>query len=242
MAFMLEMTAMGRASIERIGQAIEYEPGARERLEAMRRTGKGCILVTAHIGNLEWVGAQLVADGLDLGVVSKPLHNPFLQRHFLAQRERWGIKVFLTRKGALPTVRHLRKGGALALIADQDARSAGIFVPFFGRAASTFAGPAALAIQTGLPIVPGWAYRTPEGKMRVRIDEPIRPDPDAPDRQKEIERLTRLHVAALEEAIDVDPGQYWWVHRRWKTRPEAEGTQPISTASYPRVSRISQND
>ena len=77
-----------------------------------------------------------------------------------------------------------------------------------------------------------WLYRTPEGGFRCVVDEPIRPDAGA-EAEEDIRRITRLHVAALERAILVDPAQYLWFHRRWKTRPkkESHGATDASDAS-----------
>ena len=105
----------------------------------------------------------------------------------------------------------------MALVADQDARRRGVFVPFFGRAASTHRGPAVLALRSGAPVFMGTAVRQPDGRDRITIREI--PAPDGGDMEERADRLTAELAAALESAVREEPGQYLWHHRRWKTRP-----------------------
>jgi len=220
-AFGLEMAALSRLAPEEVGSNVVVPIRNGEVLEELRRSGKGFMIVCGHMGNWEWLAAYLVAAGYSLGGVAKPLHNPLTQRFVGSLRSRFGIRVFSTRGIQREMIRHLKAGGMLGLASDQDARRKGIFVPFFGREASTPIGAAWLAQRLGLPLLPIWVYRTPEGRFILECDEPIEADPSLPA-DAEIERLTRYHVEGLERAIRKDPAQYLWFHRRWKTRPKAE--------------------
>jgi KDO2-lipid IV(A) lauroyltransferase len=218
-AFVLEALALPRWSLENIRDAIVLPMENEERIEGLIRSGQGFILLSAHMGNVEIGAAHLTSIGVNVGGVAKPLFNPWLDRWAVAQRARVGIATFSSEENFSRICRHIKKGGALAIVGDQDARRRGIFVPFFGRDASTYTGAARFAVRLGIPILPIWSQRTPEGRIAIRIGEPIHADPQA-DRSEEIERITRLHVALLEKEIRRDPAQYWWIHRRWKTRPK----------------------
>jgi KDO2-lipid IV(A) lauroyltransferase len=112
----------------------------------------------------------------------------------------------------------LRANRCVALLADQDARGRGIFVPFFGRLASTPPGPAQLAARTGTPIVMGFAVRGPDLRHELTVLPPL--EARAGEREeREVERLTALHAAALEDWVRRYPDHWFWAHRRWKTRP-----------------------
>ena len=123
-----------------------------------------------------------------------------------------------------------RRGKWLTIVADQDARRHGIFVDFFGKPASTAEGPALFSWKLNLPIAPLFSVRLPGPRRELKaIGLPlIHPDPSAP-REEEIRRLTEAHVRALEDTIRRYPDSYFWLHRRWKTRPKrGRDTVPVS--------------
>lgn len=118
-------------------------------------------------------------------------------------------------------LRSLRRGRVVALVADQDARRSGVFVPFFGRPASTHRGPAVLALRSGAPVFMGTAVRRADGSYRTTIREI--PVPEGAELDERADRLTAELASALEAAVREEPGQYLWHHRRWKTRPRERG-------------------
>ena len=213
--------ALSRMSKEDVLEAVDHPMIGVEHLDALRRSGKGFILTTAHIGDWEWGGAYLAAIGLDLADVAKPLHNEALNKFATEVRSRHNIKLISTEDSPIRMVRHLKSGGVLSLFTDQNVRHDGVFVPFFGRDASTAAGAGYLAYRVGVPVIPVHGVRTAEGRIQGYVDEPIWADPSQP-MDREIERITRYHVQCLENLVRKHPGQYFWFHRRWKTRPAAE--------------------
>lgn len=221
--FGLELARMARARPEEILQAVQCDPHDRHWLQQIRSERRGCLLVSAHIGNWEWLGAWYSLTYGDLGVVAKPMHNPRSERLIRRIRQRFGIRRFSTRD-RLPRalMEHLRAGGIAAILPDQDARRQGAFIPFFGRAASTATGPAALAIRLGVPMVPGFLLREAPARFRLVLGHPMHPQPGADPRTEEI-RLMREYHGQLENVIRRAPAQYFWWHRRWKTRPPRAG-------------------
>lgn len=225
-AFGLETLAMSRLTPVRLREQIDADDDLLRLLDELKASGKGFVVATGHMGNWEWAGACLVSIvGFDVYSVAKPMHNPMAEEFIRGVRERYGVKIVTTRSSPRPLLAHLRKGGMVALVADQDARRSGIFVDFFGRPASTATGPAWLAWRLGVPLFPMWTFRDAEGRLSGHAAEPIHPDPSAPE-EAEIRRLTEYHVGKLEAAIRQDPAQYFWVHRRWKTRPPRPGEAP----------------
>ena len=109
-----------------------------------------------------------------------------------------------------------------AFVADQNAGTKGLFVDFFGRKASTYKSIGLLAMEYEVPVVIGYARRVGDRfKFRVGVDDIIHPE-DWKDQADPLRYITQRYTTALENIIRVDPGQYWWVHRRWKTRPKGE--------------------
>ena len=99
--------------------------------------------------------------------------------------------------------------------------SKGIFLDFLGCPASVFRGPAYFAWRTGVPLLPCAIAREPGGDHHIHFQPPVWPDPDW-DEETAVRELSRRHVDALAAAIRRWPEQYFWVHRRWKTRPVEE--------------------
>jgi KDO2-lipid IV(A) lauroyltransferase len=113
----------------------------------------------------------------------------------------------------------LREGGSVALVADQDAGRSGAFLDFLGRPASCHLGPVRFAYRTGAAVIMGFCRRTGPGAFRGELHEPIVPDRSRPE-EEEIRRILRLYNETLGRLVREHPDQWFWMHRRWKTRPE----------------------
>src|SRR5262249_17909488 len=114
----------------------------------------------------------------------------------------------------------LRRGRMVGILLDQNAaRSEGVFVPFFGVPASTSRGLAVIALRTKVPVIPIFIRRLRGGRHCVEIgpELPAPPDRDATS-------YTAAFNEGIEAAIRRDPGQWFWMHDRWRTRPRAEAT------------------
>jgi KDO2-lipid IV(A) lauroyltransferase len=108
----------------------------------------------------------------------------------------------------------------VGILLDQNAaRREGVFVPFFGHAASTSKSLALLALRSGTPIVPAFIRREPGGTHRVSIRPPLPwPDGHRP-LETAVVALTARCAEAIEVAIREAPEQWLWMHDRWRTRP-----------------------
>jgi KDO2-lipid IV(A) lauroyltransferase len=176
--------------------------------------GGGAIIVTGHIGNWEAAGAYLAAAGLPMAAVVKRQRNPAFNERLLETRRRSGIEPIYMQDARARIPQALREGKTVALVADQDAGERGIFVPFLRREASTFRGPVRLALSQDVPLFFGAAVRlgSDYGWVLETIERP------PPGEGAELE-YTRRWVARLEVLVRRHPEQYFWFHRRWKTRP-----------------------
>lgn len=209
----------------RLGQEdVVAETRVLEGLDALRAAvadGTGAVLVTGHFGNWEIGGAAIAARGVPLDVVVQRQANPLFDRLINDARVRLGMRTIYRGRATRDALRGLREGRVVAFVADQDARRAGVFVPFLGRPASTFRGPAVLALRSGAPVFIGTAVRAPDGGYDVRIRKI--PEPPAGELEERTDALTAAHARALEESVRAHPEQYFWHHRRWKTAPPEAG-------------------
>ena len=218
--------AMMLIRLSRLGREAVIEATEVEGLDALRDAvdaGRGVVMVSGHFGNWEICGSALAARGVPLDAVARPQDNPLTDQLINRARERLGMTVVPTGGATKDSLRALRAGRAVGLVADQDARRRGVFVPFFGRPASTFRGPAVLALRTGAPLFLATARRRPDGRYRVRLQQIPMPETDDPEGQER--ELTAAWTAGLEAAIREEPAQYLWHHRRWKTEPEQEAPE-----------------
>jgi Kdo2-lipid IVA lauroyltransferase/acyltransferase len=212
------------AHLDRLARAplgeVFVETSGLEVLERLR--GRGAILLSGHFSNFELMGAMLARlNPVDFLV--KPLSNEGVERFISGRRAAAGVGCISTSEGTRGVYASLAAGRWVAILADQDAGRRGLFVPFFGRGASTAVGPARLSLKTGAPIVMGFAVRRPDGRFDLPVEGPIElAEPEAPDA---VLRLTAHHVAVLEARVRTRPELWFWLHRRWKTQPPAGGPE-----------------
>jgi len=137
-------------------------------------------------------------------------------------RLRFGLaQVFARSEKALPLVRAIRRGAAFFNLPDMDfgARDAA-FVPFFGVPAATLLAPARMARSLGMVVQPVLAEMLPGGQgYRVHFLPPWEDFPGDDD----LAAATRIN-AWIAEQIRLNPAQYLWVHKRFKTRPAGEAS------------------
>lgn len=198
-------------------------------LEILLR-GRPCIMITGHCGNWEVLGYALAVLGFPMHALYRPLDNRSLDRWVRGQRQRAGL-MLLDKFGAMQRLPGLMERRApIAFVADQNAGDKGIFVPFFGRLASTYKSIGLLAMQYDAPLVVGMALRVPgpEGgyaaggiRHHVYVADVIEPE-DWKAQPDPLFYLTARYRWGLEKMVRTAPEQYLWMHRIWKSRPQHE--------------------
>jgi KDO2-lipid IV(A) lauroyltransferase len=213
---MVEFVSLGRLVRKDYEKLVRIEgiENLREPLEA----GQGAIAVTGHFGSWELLGAGVAARGLPVDFLVGEQTNELVNNLMNDLRRGAGIGTIERGIAARGVFESLKKGRIVALLADQDARKAGIFVDFFGIPASTFQGPAQFAYRTGCPIVCCCIVRRGDETHDAYLLPPIVPN-RGEEREAEIARLTREHTKRLEDFVVRFPDHYFWAHRRWKTKP-----------------------
>ena len=206
-------------------RTLSAEPDCAGLLAVVAR-GRGAILVTGHLGNWEMAGAAAAARGVPVDAVVVRQANRLFDDALTANRANLGIRI--VRKGDAPRelLRSLAAGRVPGLVADQDARRAGVFVDFFGNPTSTPRGPAVFAIKADVPLFLGTCVplRDEPGRYRCEVEE-IRVERTG-DLDADVLRLTAAHAAALEARVRRSPEHYFWQHRRWRTLPPVDSVEP----------------
>jgi len=189
-----------------------------EYLDQALKKGKGVILAAGHFGNWEIMAPLIVQMGYPINSVIAEQHNSLTDKIINEYRTMMGNRLISMGIAVRGVIRALRNNECVGLLVDQDAGADGIFIDFFNRKASTYPGPASLALKMGSPIIFGTPIRMPRGKHRIEsrilcFDHLKETTPE------NIKKITQIIAQLLENAIRAHPDHWFWMHKRWKTRP-----------------------
>lgn len=216
--------ALGRASLL---EAVAWWGSRQEveglvRIEGMehfeRHAGRPLILLTPHFVGLNLGGVRLTLLPYRFASMYARIRNPYLDRWVRHARSRFGQSVLVSRhEGIKPALRAIREGMPFYYLPDQDfGRRDAVFVPFFGVPTATVTALSRLARITGARVLPCIVRQ--EGSGYVVRFLPAWEDFPGED----VESDTRRMNAFIEEQVRQMPEQYFWLHRRFKTRPPGE--------------------
>jgi len=169
---------------------------------------KPTIFVTGHCGNWELLGYMLSVLGYPIAALARPLDNKLLNDWILGVREKYGLQI-ITKWGGVPILQELiTNNTSVGFIADQNAGPRGLFVPFFGRLASTYKSIGILAMRYNLPIAAVHAKRI-DGmfKYEVSVTDFIEPS-DWKGQDDPLYYITARYSRAIEQMVRNAPEQY----------------------------------
>jgi KDO2-lipid IV(A) lauroyltransferase len=189
-----------------------------ENYDAAKAEGKGFIVLTGHYGNWEAMALALSAKGRTLSVIGRELDNPLLEPLLRGLRGRFGNAVIPKNGAFRDAIKALRQGKGVGFLLDQDALTSGVWVKFLGRWASTFASAGLLAVKYDLPIVQLRSWPNEDGTISVAVEPPFRA-PNTGDQERDVWTATQIMTQKIEAEIRRDPRWWFWMHRRFKTRP-----------------------
>ena len=202
---------------ERLQRLIRVE-GA-ETIRELLDAGRPVMLLAPHFVGLD-AGGVGIAMRFDCASLYAEQSSKVFDRLLYQGRKRFGDQLLLSRDENLRTiVRAMKAGRPFYYLPDVNFRTRdSIFVPFFGVAAATVSGLPRLSKLTGAAVVPCATRMLPGGQGYVVEVGQAWADYPSDD----VEADTRRMNAWIEEAVRSMPEQYYWVHRRFKTRPVGE--------------------
>ncbi len=213
----LERSLLWWASPQRLSRLIRVD--GEEQMRALLDAGRPVLMLAPHFVGLD-AGGVGIAMRFDSASIYAVQSNPVFDRLLLRGRRRFGDQLLLSRQDSVrASVRAMKSGRPLYYLPDMDfGKRDSIFVPFFGVQAATIPGLSRLARLAGAVVVPCVTRILPGGEgYAVSVGEPW---PDFPS--ADVEADTRRMNAWIEAAVRSMPEQYYWVHRRFKTRPPGE--------------------
>lgn len=188
-------------------------------LYAAHAMGKGVLVLTGHFGNWELMLMSGKLFGLPISIVYRPMDFKPLEAFIVNFRTRFGARLIPKKKSFRKILDRLNQGELVGILLDQNvARREGVFAPFFNIPACTNTGMALLALKTGAPVVPMFLVREDNFHYRTVILPPL-PFVNTGDKDRDVETNTAIYNQAIEDMVRKYPDQWFWVHRRWNTKP-----------------------
>ena len=189
-----------------------------EYLEALRSSGRGSIIFTAHLGGWQVIPFVTARYGLPMIVFRRKLDNLLVNQAY----ERWltanGVSIVMKEMHGLRNLAAiLRRGGHVGMLVDVRFEG-GMRIPFLGQGAMTATGPAALARKYDALLVPVRTERLGPAKFRVTVEEP-RPAVRTNDQEADIRETLCWMNERIGEWVRARPEQWFWFHRRWGKNP-----------------------
>ena len=198
----------------RLNERVELE--GLDEVKKLLSLGRGVVFATSHCGNWELLGGALAEAGVPLVAVGMKQKESGSDRFITENRSLVGMHVTY-KNDVREMFRMLKEGWAIGLLMDQDVSARdGIVIDWFGRPTNFAQGPATLARHQGLPIIPIYITRLPDGRHRGIIHAPI-PVSRTKDKKADILEATRAVGRVLEEHIRRHPEEWFWLHDRWKS-------------------------
>ena len=211
-------------------------------------SGHPIVIVGMHFGALELPSIVLASLlGHKVTAPMETVADPGLARWFIESRSRVGVTIVPITDARRTLLRALRRGESVGMVADRDLMGNGLSVPFFGHPAPVPAGPALLAVETGVPVYAATARRSKHGRYRGRlVNVPL---PTGGSRRERVTVLTASIAGAFESLLADAPEQWWGAfHPIWpdlapggekaedgRSTAPADPAEPIapSTAAVP---------
>ncbi len=212
---LIERTILWWSSAERISSLIHVE--GIEHFEAIKN--KPAILLTPHFVGMD-AGGQWVAQHTDTVCMYANQKNVYMTKLLLQKRARFRNQHLYSRQqGLRPILKGMRQGLPFIYPPDQDQGiKDGAFIPFFGVPAATMTSVPRIAQMTGAKVVPGITRVLPGAEGYVLTFYPAWDNYPSGDDIADAHRMN----AFIEDRAREMPEQYFWLHKRFKTRPEGE--------------------
>ena len=194
-----------------------------ENFQAAEAKGRGVLFLTGHFGAWELTPFIHALYSKPIHFLVRPIRNPLVDALVSRYRELCGNRPIEKNDSARAVLRVLRGGGTIGILADQNTTPAeAVFVDFFGIPAATTAGLARLARRTGAAVVPARSYWDSSRQKYILRYEPALELEQSTDEEADVVAHTAYFNHILEDFVRQHPDQWFWVHRRWKNRPQGE--------------------
>jgi len=179
---------------------------------------KGLIILSGHLGNWEYMAAAVANIVPPVYCVFKQQKNIAVDNIIKDFRIGVGLRPFKVKGGAAKgMLKAVKEKGVVLILNDQDAGRKGEMIDFLGRPASTARGAALIAIKYRVPVILAFGIREKSGSVRIHTEKFPDINQFSNDEQG-VKQFLSVYNKILERYIRQYPEQWFWLHRRWKTR------------------------
>lgn len=213
---LMEVLQFPRLTSENLDRLVAFE--GRQNIDDVLKASRGVIILTAHFGNWELLGASLALSGYKVSFIVRPVRSPRVDVLVNRNRESMGIGCVSRGTSIKDALRCLKRNELLGILADIDTKVDGVFVDFFGRPAFTPRGPVSIALRTGAALVPAFIIRQRDDTHKVVIEKALELKATGA-LEEDIRANTARFTKIIESYIRRYPEQWIWIHQRWKTQP-----------------------
>ena len=244
----LARNLVGFAKLPRIEEEIEEifteeQEGLDVIAEARRQAaGKGILFPALHFGAFEQLMQLYALKVGTIKILARGFGLPRLDAWWNARRELYGCSIFNRKGGYREVTESLSSGQDVTLLCDQNVkRSHAVFAEFFGIPVATTKTVALAAMRTGAPIVCGAGFLLPSGKQKLVFKKLRHPNEIEGTREEKIYHCTKEMNSFIEYCVREQPASWFWIHRRFKTRPPGEAEDLYRDLGKPLAKKTAAN-
>jgi KDO2-lipid IV(A) lauroyltransferase len=195
-----------------------------ERLESVIDTPRPIVAITGHLGAWELLSGfiALYFPQRPCQIVVRHPKNEALKEMMLHFRAKNNVEI-VSSKQAAPRVRScLNRTGLSGFLVDHNTRrSQSVFLPFLREYAAVNMGPALLALRCKAVVWPIFMVREDDGYV-IRNREPLDTHTLEGSLREKVDQVATFYTREVENMVHKYPEQWFWMHKRWKTRPDWE--------------------
>jgi KDO2-lipid IV(A) lauroyltransferase len=221
-----EFLLVNRLTPKELDEVFVYDHEAFGKIVTTHASGRPIVVCTAHFGNFENLAAIHTLKGFPITMLVRRLQGGWLGKLWSQGRERAGVEALEVKRGKTlqAALAAMRAGKILGYVIDQNIPGhRAVFPTFFGVPAATAPTPAYLALRAGAAVFFALDVPMDDGRHRIVVEGPLEV-PRTGDRDRDVLGFMQDLNDRLERWIRIHPDRWYWLHRRWKTRPPPEGT------------------
>lgn len=210
---------------EQIDAMVDFDDEGWKRVLAIHKQGRGIVLVSGHFGAFDEITQVLGRHGLPVTVLIAQIKPAWLSDFITNLRMDRGLRMVLVKEdeegsgvnlAALKeSIRILKHGEVLGVVADRNMEQRGVSIPFFGQEAMVAAGVAKMALRTKSVLVTSFCTRLPHNRFSVTFDEPIEPVGSASN-EEDIRNVLMQIFSRFENHVSRHPDQWILLQPVWK--------------------------
>ena len=180
-----------------------------EIIDNIKKQGKTPLLLVGHFCDWEVMGYELVKAGLDLTVIARPNNLQKMTDYINSLRQNHKLRVVM-HNNIMEAIKLLHNNMPVAILSDLNAREWGYQVEFFGRNASFYSAPVIISIRSGMPLIPVFPERQPNGNIIFKVKQPI-----VWEKGESMRQRVQKYAKVYEEEYRKRPDLWFWFHDRY---------------------------